>query len=160
MKIGGASLDEDLRRVEAALKVAGDGPNLAVDANGRFGLAEALDYARALEPYGLRWYEEPGDPLDYALMSAIAQSYKWPLATGENLFSVQEARNLVLYGGMRSDIDILQFDPALSYGLVEYLRTLEMLSQQGWSIRQCIPHGGHLFAVHIAAGLGTGGNEY
>lgn len=159
MKIGGASLDEDLRRVEAALKVAGDGPNLAVDANGRFGLAEALDYARALEPYGLRWYEEPGDPLDYALMSAIAQSYKWPLATGENLFSVQEARNLVLYGGMRSDIDILQFDPALSYGLVEYLRTLEMLSQQGWSIRQCIPHGGHLFAVHIAAGLGTGGNE-
>jgi L-alanine-DL-glutamate epimerase-like enolase superfamily enzyme len=60
---------------------------------------------------------------------------------------------------MRPDRDVLQFDPALSYGLVEYLRTLEMLEQNGWSRRRLIPHGGHLFAVHIALGLGTGGNE-
>ena len=60
---------------------------------------------------------------------------------------------------MRPDRDVLQFDPALSYGLVEYLRTLEMLADHGWSPRRCTPHGGHQFALNIAAGLGLGGNE-
>jgi L-alanine-DL-glutamate epimerase-like enolase superfamily enzyme len=60
---------------------------------------------------------------------------------------------------MRSDRDVLQFDCALSYGLVEYLRTLDMLKAHGWSARRCIPHGGHQLSLNIAAGLGLGGNE-
>ncbi|MEX2598922.1 MAG: mandelate racemase/muconate lactonizing enzyme family protein, partial [Dehalococcoidia bacterium] len=159
MKIGGAPLDEDLQRIEAVLEIVGDGSSLAVDANGRFDLPTALAYGEALAPYGLRWYEEAGDPLDYALQAELAKHYGPPLATGENLFSMQDARNLIRYGGMQPNRDILQFDPALSYGLVEYLRILEMLREHGWSPRQCVPHGGHLFACHIAAGLGTGGNE-
>ena len=51
MKIGGASLGEDLHRIEAVLKVVGSGQNLAVDANGRFDLKTALAYADALAPY-------------------------------------------------------------------------------------------------------------
>ena len=159
IKIGGATLDDDRRRIEAVLAVAGDGQALAVDANGRFDLKTALQYAEALEPYDLFWYEEAGDPLDYLLNAALAQSTRLPLATGENLFSTIDSTNLIRYGGMRPDKDFLQMDPALSYGLVEYLRTLEMLSQYGWSWRRCIPHGGHQFALHIAAGLGLFGNE-
>jgi L-alanine-DL-glutamate epimerase-like enolase superfamily enzyme len=160
MKIGGAPLAEDLRRIEAVLAVVGgDGRRLAVDANGRFDLPTAIEYARAMEPYGLRWYEEPGDPLDYALQAELAGHYAHPMATGENLFSMQDARNLIRYGGLRPDRDILQFDPVLAYGLVEYLRTLDMLTAHGWSWRQVIPHGGHQFALNIAAGLGLGGNE-
>ncbi|HUG16521.1 MAG TPA: mandelate racemase/muconate lactonizing enzyme family protein, partial [Thermomicrobiales bacterium] len=159
MKIGGAPLDHDLRRIEAVLEVVGDGPNLAVDANGRFDLDTAVDYAKALAPYNLRWYEEAGDPLDYALQAELANHYEPPMATGENLFSTQDARNLIRYGGMRPDRDILQFDPALSYGLVEYLRTIAMLEDHGWSRRSCIPHGGHQMALSMAAGLGLGGNE-
>jgi D(-)-tartrate dehydratase len=159
MKIGGDTIDEDLSRIDAVLDVVGDGGRLAVDANGRFDLETALAYGKAMAPYRLRWYEEPGDPLDYELQAVLAEAYPHPLATGENLFSHQDARNLVRYGGMRPDRDVLQFDPALSYGLVEYLRTLEMLERHGWSRRRLIPHGGHLFAVHIALGLGTGGNE-
>jgi L-alanine-DL-glutamate epimerase-like enolase superfamily enzyme len=159
MKIGGASLEEDRRRIESALAVVGKGEALAVDANGRFDLAMAIAYAEMLRPYGLRWYEEAGDPLDYLLQAELGRLYEGPMATGENLFSMQDARNLIRYGGMRPDRDILQFDPALSYGLVEYLRTLEMLEAEGWSARQCIPHGGHQFALNIAAGLGLGGNE-
>ena len=159
IKIGGAPLADDLRRIESVLQVVGEGQALAVDANGRFDLRTALEYARALAPFGLRWYEEAGDPLDYALQAELGRHYAGPMATGENLFSMQDVRNLVRYGGMRPDRDYLQFDPALSYGLVDYLRTLEMLEQHAWSRRRCIPHGGHLFAVHIAAGLGTGGNE-
>jgi L-alanine-DL-glutamate epimerase-like enolase superfamily enzyme len=107
----------------------------------------------------LKWYEEPLDPLDYLLHAALATRYRGPLATGENLFSMQDARNLIRHGGLRADRDWLQFDPALSYGLVEYLRTLDMLRMHGWSPRRCVPHGGHQFALNIAVGLGLGGNE-
>jgi len=159
IKIGGESLATDLKRVEAVLKLLKSPDQLAVDANGRFDLAIAIEYALALEPYGLRWYEEAGDPLDFALQAELAKHYAPPMATGENLFSMQDARNLIRYGGMRSDRDVLQFDCALSYGLVEYLRTLEMLRDNGWSPRRCVPHGGHQMSLNIAAGLGLGGNE-
>ncbi len=159
MKIGGAPLAEDLQRIEAVLAVVGSGEHLAVDANGRFDLDTAIAYAEALAPYGLRWYEEAGDPLDYQLQAELGKVYAGPMATGENLFSMQDARNLIRYGGMRPDRDVLQFDCALSYGLVEYLRTLEVLDEYGWSRRTVIPHGGHQMSLNMAAGLGLGGNE-
>ncbi|GAC1430839.1 MAG: mandelate racemase/muconate lactonizing enzyme family protein [Terriglobales bacterium] len=159
MKIGGAPLEEDLRRIECVLEILQTPDQLAVDANGRFDLEEALAYAKALAPYGLRWYEEAGDPLDYELQAKLSDYYPGPMATGENLFSVQDARNLIRYGKMRSDRDVLQFDCALSYGLVEYLRILDMLKDYGWSSTRCIPHGGHQMSLNIAAGLGLGGNE-
>ena len=159
IKIGGESLDNDIKRIEAVIKVVGSGKNLAVDANGRFDLKTAIEYARALKPYGLFWYEEAGDPLDYALQAELANHYDGPMATGENLFSTLDARNLIRHGGMRPDRDWLQFDCALSYGLVEYLRTVEMLKQHAWSPRRCVPHGGHQMSLNIAAGLGLGGNE-
>ncbi|HYD68590.1 mandelate racemase/muconate lactonizing enzyme family protein [Azospirillum sp.] len=159
MKIGAAPLEDDLRRIDAVLEVVGDGANLCVDANGRFDLDTAIAYAEALKPYGLFWYEEAGDPLDYALQAELANHYDRPMATGENLFSHQDARNLIRHGGMRSDRDWLQFDCALSYGLVEYLRTLETLDAHGWSSRRVVPHGGHQMSLNIAAGLHLGGNE-
>lgn len=158
-KIGGGTLADDLKRIEAVLSILPAGCKLAVDANGRFDLPTAIDYAKALSQYDLFWYEEAGDPLDYALQAELANHYAGPMATGENLFSMQDARNLIRYGGMRADRDWLQFDCALSYGLVEYLRTLDMLKEHGWSPSRCIPHGGHQMSLAIAAGLGLGGNE-
>lgn len=159
MKIGGASLEEDRRRIEAVLTEIGDEARLAVDANGRFDLETSIAYAKMLRDYPLFWYEEAGDPLDYSLQAALSEFYPGAMATGENLFSHQDARNLLRYGGMRPDRDYLQFDCALSYGLVEYLRTLDVLAQFGWSPSRCIPHGGHQMSLNIAAGLGLGGNE-
>lgn len=166
MKIGAESLENDMARIEAVLNLIAErtgtstpGKHLAVDANGRFDLPTALAYAKALEPLGLFWYEEAGDPLDYALQAELARNYQAPLATGENLFSHQDTANLLRYGGMRPQMDYLQMDPALSYGLVEYLRSLSVLKAHGWSPRRCIPHGGHQFALNIAAGLDLGGNE-
>src|SRR5947209_6110913 len=159
MKIGGASIGEDATRIEAVLKEIGPKVQLAVDANGRFDLETAIAYAKMLRQYPLFWYEEAGDPLDYQLQAALADFYPAAMATGENLFSHQDARNLLRYGGMRPDRDWLQFDCALSYGLVEFLRTLDVLAQCGWSSSRCIPHGGHQMSLNIAAGLGLGGNE-
>ena len=159
IKIGGPPLADDLERIEEVLSLVGDGDRLAVDANGRFDLDAAMEYGEALGPYGLRWYEEPGDPLDYQLHADLAARYQGPIATGENLFSMQDLRNLLRHAGLRKDRDILQMDPVLSYGLVEYLRMIEVLDEMGWSRDRLIPHGGHQFALNIAAGLGLGGNE-
>lgn len=159
MKIGGAELAQDLERIEAVLDVVGSGRNLAVDANGRFDLETALAYGGAMTPYDLFWYEEPGDPLDFQLNAVLADSYPGPIATGENLFSHQDARNLLRYGGLRPDRDWVQVDPALSYGLTQYLKVLEVADRLGWSRRRFIPHGGHQFALNMTAGLQLGGSE-
>jgi len=159
MKVGAVPLDEDIARIEAALEVLGEGQYLAVDVNGRFDLDTAIRFGEAIAPYGLFWYEEVGDPLDFALQAELGRHYDRPMATGENLFSHQDARNLLRHGGMRPDRDWLQFDCALSYGLVEYLRTLEVLRTEGWSTRRVVPHGGHQMSLNIAAGLHLGGNE-
>jgi L-alanine-DL-glutamate epimerase-like enolase superfamily enzyme len=158
MKIGN-SIAEDAPRIEGVLKELDGKAQLAVDANGRLTLEDAIAYAKMLRDYPLFWYEEAGDPLDFALQAALAEFYPGPMATGENLFSHQDARNLLRYGGMRPDRDWLQFDCALSYGLCEYQRTLEVLKMHGWSPSRCIPHGGHQMSLNIAAGLGLGGNE-
>ena len=159
MKIGGASLAEDMARIEAALTVAGDGSRLAVDANGRFDLETALAYGREMASYGLRWYEEPGDPLDFLLNQELARAYEGRLATGENLFSCADVVNLLRYGGMRPGLDVFQMDAGISYGLTEYARMLDAMERAGYQRSQAHPHGGHLINLHIAAGLGLGGCE-
>lgn len=159
MKIGGATLREDLARVEAVIGVVGDAASVAVDANGRFGRCEATRWAAALAPYGLRWYEEPGDPLDFELNRAVTAGYAGAVATGENLFSLPDVTNLVRYGGMRPGRDVFQMDPGLSYGLGEYSRMLDVLESHGFDRRFAFPHGGHLINLHAAAGLGLGGCE-
>jgi L-alanine-DL-glutamate epimerase-like enolase superfamily enzyme len=159
MKIGGAPMPEDLARVEAVIDVVGAAERVAVDANGRFDRGSAVDWAVALAGYELRWFEEPGDPLDFELNRAVTDCYSGAVATGENLFSVPDVVNLVRYGGMRPDLDIFQMDAGLSYGLGEYARMLEVLESHGFDRRFAYPHGGHLINLHIAAGLGLGGCE-
>jgi L-alanine-DL-glutamate epimerase-like enolase superfamily enzyme len=159
IKIGGAPLPDDLRRIEAALAVTESPAQLAVDANGRFDLDTALTYGTELQPYGLAWYEEPGDPLDYDLNRAVTEIYGGPVATGENLFSRRDAVNLVRYGGMRPGLDVFQMDAGISYGLTEYAGMIADLEAAGHSRTQARPHGGHLINLHIVHGLELGGCE-
>jgi len=160
MKVGGLKLADDLRRVEAVKTILPAGTQLAVDANCKFGRAEALAYAAALAPFELRWFEEPCDPLDFALLAEIAAGYAPALSTGENLFSMQDVENLVRFGGLRPDRnDVIQVDPPQSYGIVQYSRTIEMLARHGWPRGALFPHGGNQMSLHIAAGFGLGGAE-
>ncbi len=159
MKVGGLPLEEDLRRLEAVLQVVGSGANLAVDANCKFEREEALRYAQALEPLKLRWFEEPCDPLDFALMAELASVYAPPLATGENLYSTQDVENLVRFGGFRAGHDVIQVDPPQAYGITQYARTVAMLERHGWPRRALFPHGGNQMSLAIAAGFGLGGAE-
>jgi L-alanine-DL-glutamate epimerase-like enolase superfamily enzyme len=160
MKVGGLSLSDDLRRVDAVKSILGAGAQLAVDANSKFGREEAFAYARGLEPFALRWFEEPCDPLDYALLADIAGIYGAPLSTGENLFSTQDVENLVRFGGLKPQRnDVIQIDPPQAYGIVQYARTLDVLARHGWPRRLMFPHGGNQMSLAIAAGFGLGGAE-
>jgi len=159
MKVGGLPLDEDLRRLQAVLDVVGDSNRLAVDANCRFERDEALRYAEALAPFKLRWFEEPCDPLDFALYADLATVYASPLATGENLYSTQDVENLVRFGGWRSDRDVIQIDPPQAYGITQFARTVAMLKRYGWLRSALFPHGGNQMSLAIAAGFGLGGAE-
>jgi L-alanine-DL-glutamate epimerase-like enolase superfamily enzyme len=160
MKVGGLPLDQDMRRVEAVRSTLPSHAELAVDANCKFNRDEALAYASALAPFRLRWYEEPCDPLDFALMAEIAAAYDGPLSTGENLFSTQDVENLVRYSGLKPERnDVIQVDPPQSYGIVQYSRTVAMLERHGWPRRCLFPHGGNQMSLAIAAGFGLGGAE-
>jgi L-alanine-DL-glutamate epimerase-like enolase superfamily enzyme len=159
IKVGGAPIAQDIARVEAALKVVNASTHLAVDANAGFDRERALAYARTLAPYELRWFEEPTDPLDYELLSEVAAIYAPPIGTGENLFSTQDVQNLVRFGGVRPDRDILQIDVPQSYGIVQFSRTLALLEQRGWRRAAVFPHGGNQMTLHIVGGFGLGGCE-
>jgi D(-)-tartrate dehydratase len=158
MKVGGLPLAEDCRRIEAVKAVLGDA-SLAVDANGKFDRAESLAYAKALGAFGLRWFEEPCHPLDFALYAEIAANYERPLAAGENLYSTEDVQNFARFGGMRADRDIIQVDPPQAYGIAQYARTVAMLEREGWSRASLFPHGGNQMSLAIAAGFGLGGAE-
>jgi D(-)-tartrate dehydratase len=160
MKVGGMPLDDDLARVEAVRSLLPPGSELAVDANSKFFRNDALAYARGLQPFGLRWFEEPCDPLDFALLAEIAAAYDAPLSTGENLFSTQDVENLVRFGGLKPERrDVIQVDPPQAYGIVQYARTLEALARHGWPRSLMFPHGGNQMSLAIAAGFGLGGAE-
>lgn len=159
IKIGGVPLDQDLRRLDTAIDVAGAAERVAVDANGRFDRELALRYAEALAHYGLRWYEEAVDPLDFVLSQELTEAYEGPIATGENLFSTQDVNNLLRFGALRPHKDILQMDAGLSYGLTEYVRMIDLMERNGFARTAAMPHGGHLINLHIVAGLGLGGCE-
>jgi L-alanine-DL-glutamate epimerase-like enolase superfamily enzyme len=159
IKVGGASITEDVQRVEAALRVLGASTNLAVDANAGFDRTRALAYAKALAPFKLRWFEEPTDPLDFGLLSEVAAIYEAPIGTGENLFSTQDVQNLLRFGGLRADRDIVQTDVPQSYGIVQFSRTLDMMKQNGWARTAVFPHGGNQMTLHMVGGFGLGGCE-
>lgn len=160
MKVGGMKLADDLARVEAVKAILPSGALLAVDANCKFSRDEAFAYARGLRAFGLRWFEEPCDPLDFALLAEIAETFDVPLSTGENLFSTQDVENLLRFGGLAPQRnDVIQIDPPQAYGIVQYARTLDVLAGHQWPRSLLFPHGGNQMSLAIAAGFGLGGAE-
>jgi L-alanine-DL-glutamate epimerase-like enolase superfamily enzyme len=159
IKIGATGLAQDLRRVETAAARLGTPGHLAVDAMNAYDRASALAAAAALAPLGLWWFEDVCDPLDFPVQAEVAAAYPGPIAAGEALFSVAEARLLARHGGLRRDRDILLFDPVHCDGLPGYLQIVEHLVSEGWPRHAFWPHGGHLFALHVVAALGLGGAE-
>ena len=140
-------VEQDLKRLERAAAALPPATKWAVDLNG----AEASEkWFHAMSPFGLAWIEEPAPPLDFDLLKRLS-GLGLPIATGENLFSFDDARNLVRYGGLRPERDFIQVDPLLAYGVHEYSRIVEL-----WPRERLLPHAGHLFNAHCVAAFGLG----
>ena len=159
IKIGAVSLAHDLRRIEAAAAQLADSEHLAVDAMNTYGPDMSVAAATALARFGLWWFEDICDPLDFATHARIAARYDPPIAAGEALFSAAEAALLDRHAGLRRGRDILLFDPVHCYGLPGYLQIIDTLTAAGWPRGAFWPHGGHLFSLHLVAALGLGGAE-
>ena len=159
IKVGGAPVVGDLRRIEGALRVLGDPADLAVDANGAFDRARALSYAAALAPLGLRWLEEPAPPHDYALYAEVAAAYAPAIGTGENLYAAQDVLNIIRFGGLRPDRDVLQMDPPQCFGLATFARMVTEAEAVGFDRARVFPHGGNQMSLAAVGGLGLGGCE-
>jgi len=158
IKLSGRDARLDAQRIASALSAGLDPAQLAVDLNGQWD-ACCSDVLAVLAAQPLAWVEEPTPPLDYAALAAFCQGHGGPVATGENLFSADDATNLLRYGGLRPAHDRLQMDISLSYGVGEYIRMTERAEALGWSRQAFWPHAGHLFAAHVVAGLGLGSHE-
>ena len=158
IKLSGRDAKLDAQRIASALSAGLPASHLAVDLNGQWQAGDTGVLA-VLAEHPLAWVEEPTPALDYAALAAFCQSHSGPVATGENLFSSDDATNLLRYGGMRPHQDRLQMDISLSYGVGEYRRMIERAESLGWSSQAFWPHAGHLFAAHVVAGLGLGSHE-
>lgn len=156
IKVGGAPIVEDVARIEAVLRLLGDPKRLALDANCGIGVDRRGAYADAIRPFGLRWFEEPAHPVDYHGNAEFISRYQGAVATGENLFSVEDVVNLARFGGMRPGTDIIQCDTPQSYGIGTLARMLSALKPIGWTAKDVLPHGGNMMSLNFAAGFGLG----
>jgi L-alanine-DL-glutamate epimerase-like enolase superfamily enzyme len=160
IKVGGAPVDEDVRRIEACLEVLGDPSRLCVDANGGIPANLTPDFARAFKPFKLRWFEEPEPPHDYKAIADFVSAYGEAVAAGENLYSPIDVLNLARFGGLRPGKDVIQWNVTQNYGISNAAKILGMLAKEGWSSRQVVPHSGNQMALNAASGLGFGMCEY
>jgi len=98
MKVGRPSLAEDVDRVAAMRRHLGDGFPLMLDANMRWTADQAVRAARALAPHDPIWLEEPVVPEDLIGHARVAAEGGLPVASGENLRSLWDFRDLITLG--------------------------------------------------------------
>lgn len=132
----GASLEDDIRRVRVAREAVGSDIKIAVDANQRWDVQEAIDWMAHLAPYDIAWIEEPTSPDDILGHAAIARGVApIPVATGEHVQNRVMFKQLLQAGA----IEVLQLDAARVAGVNENIAILLLAAKFG--IRVC-PHAG------------------
>lgn len=132
----GADLNDDVRRMRIARETCGEAFAIAVDANQRWDVEEAIAWIRALEPYDLAWVEEPTSPDDVLGHAAIARAVApVPIATGEHV------QNRVVFKQFlqANALSVLQIDAARVGGVNENVAILLLAAKFG--VRVC-PHAG------------------
>jgi L-fuconate dehydratase len=132
----GANLDDDLRRIRVAREVCGPDIRIAVDANQRWDVQQAIDWVRALAPYQPWWVEEPTSPDDVLGHATIARAIApIKVATGEHV------QNRVIFKQMlqAKALSYLQLDAARVAGVNENVAILLLAAKFGVPV---CPHAG------------------
>ncbi|MFD4190275.1 L-fuconate dehydratase [Amycolatopsis thermoflava] len=132
----GADLDEDLRRLRIAREVCGPDVRIAVDANQRWDVGDAIAWVERLRPFDLAWIEEPTSPDDILGHAAIAKAVApIPVATGEHGANRVLFKQLLQAGAL----SVLQLDATRVAGVNENIAILLLAAKFG--VRVC-PHAG------------------
>ncbi|WP_214406815.1 enolase C-terminal domain-like protein [Pseudonocardia lacus] len=132
----GADLADDVRRLELARAAVGPGVRIAVDANQRWDVADAIAWVTELAPFDIAWVEEPTSPDDVLGHAAIARGIApIPVATGEHM-----ANRVMFKQFLQSDaLQVLQLDATRVAGVNENIAILLLAAKFG--VRVC-PHAG------------------
>jgi L-alanine-DL-glutamate epimerase-like enolase superfamily enzyme len=127
-KVGGLAPDEDARRVEAARRAAGPDFALAVDANRGWGVADAIRFARLVEPLDIAWFEEPCHwHDDAAMMARVRRATSIPITAGQSEITAHGVRRLVEAGA----VDLVNFDVSEGGGVTEWRRAAALCAVAG-----------------------------
>lgn len=134
LKVGGDVAD-DVRRLALARDAVGTGVRIAVDANQRWDVADAVEWMTALAPYDPHWIEEPTSPDDILGHAAVRAGQPVKVATGEHVANRVVFKQLLQAGA----VDFVQIDAARVAGVNENLAILLLAAKFGVPV---CPHAG------------------
>jgi D-arabinonate dehydratase len=150
IKVGGLSIEEDLRRVQRAREVIGPRARLALDANNAYNeVATAIRAARVFEPYDIWWFEEPTYPDSLPNSAKIAAAVSMPVATGEIEATRWGFRDIILSNAAQ----ILQPDAVVLGGISEWLKVAHLAAAHDYPVA---PHWNANVHVHLVAAVANG----
>ncbi len=144
MKVGRDRLHEDVSKIAAMRKHLGEGFPLMVDANMKWSADEAIRRARAFSAYDLLWLEEPTIPDDVAGHARIAREGGIPLATGENLRTLWEFKQMLAAGG----VSYPEPDVTNCGGVTVFMKVAHLAEAHNLPVTS---HGAHDVTVHLLA---------
>lgn len=134
LKVGG-EVGDDVRRMALAREAVGPGIRIAVDANQRWDVADAVAWMTALAPYDPHWIEEPTSPDDVLGHAAVRAGQPVKVATGEHVANRVVFKQLLQAGA----VDFVQIDAARVAGVNENLAILLLAAKYGVPV---CPHAG------------------
>lgn len=117
-----AHLDYMVQLAGAVRAAVGEAVDLAFDCHWSYNVGDAIRLARALEPFGLWWLEDPLPPENVEALSLVRRSTSTPICTGENLYMRDPFVRLLAAGGA----DIIEPDLPRSAGLLEFKRICDL----------------------------------
>jgi L-alanine-DL-glutamate epimerase-like enolase superfamily enzyme len=144
MKVGRPRLAEDVAKLAAMRRHLGDGFPLMVDANMKWSADEAIRAARAFLPYDPLWLEEPIVPDDVAGHVRVVREGGLPIATGENLRSLWEFKQIIAAGG----VTFPEPDVTNCGGVTAFMKIVHLAEAFNLPVTS---HGAHDVTIHLLA---------